>query len=145
MKNDQTSIKKTMKTPKILLIILVVFVSSCDNTQENAQPTTPETYTAKFTCLRGGDSIVNRPAISACLLIGNAQLKITKNGIGKIYGHNDLKDFNNGPNEIELPNSFTIQALMGHLYVLRLEITNQNGELVFQDEAGKYGSIVVSN
>lgn len=102
------------------------------------------TYTATFVCSRED----MRWIIEACL--NKTQMVVAKNGISEVYSPYSLPESwlsdNDEKLEIQLPESFSIQAENSHPdLILQLVIRDLSGTVVFQDQAGEYGTINVKN
>lgn len=100
-------------------------------------------YTAVISCGMNG----NNYTVMACF--ADTELKITKDNISKVYKvyqMNNIGKMRNDGLHIDLPDSFEIIAQNSHgTLVLGVTITNSSGDVVFSDEAGKWGSIRVKN
>jgi len=100
-------------------------------------------YTAILSCGLSGDHI----NILACF--ENTELRITKNNRTKSYKIYEIRnvgrEYRNGLH-IDLPSHFKLKAQNSHdTLTLGLIIKNSNGDIVFEDQAGHYGVVSVSN
>ena len=102
-----------------------------------------EQYTAVISCGQNGQNF----NVLACFT--DTDLKITKNNRSKVYKVYQLdglgQTYQDGMH-IQLPESFEIMAQnsQDHL-VLGVKILDSNNEVVFEDQAGKWGVIKVGN
>ena len=102
-----------------------------------------EQYTAVISCGQNGQNF----NVLACFT--DTDLKITKNNRSKVYKVYQLdglgQTYQDGMH-IQLPESFEIMAQNSqeHL-VLGVKILDSNNQVVFEDQAGKWGVIKVAN
>jgi hypothetical protein len=117
-------------------------ISSVPKTSASVE-TQQNLYQASLSCRFNGAHTMIFPCFD------ETDLKITRNGISKIYKSYDLNSFGRHDNagfHFSLPSSFEVRAQNGSDYmILNLEIRDANGELVFQDEVSQYGVIKVGN
>lgn len=102
-----------------------------------------EQYTAVISCGQNGKNL----NVLACFT--DTDLKITKNNrskVYKVYQLNGLGQTYQDGMHIQLPESFEIMAQnsQDHL-VLGVKILDSNNQVVFEDQAGKWGVIKVGN
>ena len=102
-----------------------------------------ETFTAILSCGMNGSHI----NIMACFL--DSELKITRDGRGKVYKVHELRYLGEHLRDgihIELPSKFAIQAQNSdETLVLGVKIVSSNGNIVFEDQAGYWGSVYVTD
>jgi len=119
---------------KFLLIAVMMFFSSV---------VMAESYTAVISCGMNGQNYT----VAACFT--DTELKITKNNASKVYKVYQLSSVGTTRQDglhIDLPYDFEIRAQNSHAtLVLGVTITNSSGDVVFSDEAGKWGRIRVGN
>lgn len=102
-----------------------------------------DAFTAVLSCQLRGEHI----NIYACF--ENTELKVTNNGRTKVYKVYDLAQAGTEHRDglhIELSENFDLRAQNSQEYlVLGLVVRNASGDIVYEDQAGRYGTVWVGN
>ena len=113
-------------------------------------PVEEKSYKATITCttLGGGKTVVHACFVAGSQYGSDTSLKITTNNQSQIYHATDIMRMagNNFALGITLPEHFEIMAQNARRYVtLGVTIKDEDGKVVFSDQADQYHTIHVSN